>query len=572
MESVPAPFVFFMKQRSSWILLCIFTIGVLLRFYRLGDVPVGFHRDEAFLGYNAYALYKTGHDISGQPWPLHFSSFLFSPAGYSYAAIPAITLFNLSVFAVRLPSAIFGAMTVLVFFFMVRALYREHEQRTIIALVSSLLFAISPWHVNLSRTATENVMVVFFIVLGVFLYLTWLRKPRFIVLFCSFISFAGTLLLYQAPRAFLPFFIPLLLLTWKRKKALPVTASLFILTILLPLLFILSSRELSLRLRTVSIVSTQETQLTIDEQIREDGTRGIAPLFSRGFHNKFTAYSFTFLKNYFAHFTFDFFFTDKGFPDRYRIPGMGLLYLVELPLILMGFMSLFRHKNPEKIFIFGWILLSFIGSALTFDDIPNLQRTLIALPALSIVSAHGIIGVVDRMKSKGQKRYKNAGIMLAFSANILFYLHQYYIHQLVHRPWYRHEGYKELVTKVNALLPRYTKAIITDRESAPTIFFLFFGRYDPARFREDILVASDQSIDRRNFASYEFTQEECPVREETITDPVSEKQTKLFVGEPEILYVIFGTCKIPIGARLIDVVKRSDGTTVFQIASVSPTP
>ena len=139
-------------SNNKLIILVVLVAG-FLRFWRLGEVPVGFHRDEAFLGYNAYSILKTGRDMSGHLFPLHLESFLYSPAGYSYSAIPFIAFFGLNETAVRMPSALFGTASVVVLFFLVRFLFK----RDLHALLASLVFALSPWHINLSRVATEHV-------------------------------------------------------------------------------------------------------------------------------------------------------------------------------------------------------------------------------------------------------------------------------------------------------------------------------------------------------------------------------------------------------------------------------
>src|SRR3990167_10874805 len=116
--------------------------------------------------------------------------------------------------------------------------------------------------------------------------------------------------------------------------------------------------------------------------------QGLPISLSRIFHNKLIGFSSLFLDNYFAHLSFDFLFSDGGFPDRFRIPKAGLLYLFELPLMLFALFALYKRELKIGVFLSGWILISFIGSALTFDDIPNLQRTLIAVPAFSILSGY----------------------------------------------------------------------------------------------------------------------------------------------------------------------------------------
>src|SRR5579885_2151410 len=115
-------------QRNKYIwLIIIFFIGCTLRFYGLGEYPYGLHKDEAFLGYNAYSILKTARDITGNFLPLHLKSFLYSPAGYSYFSIPFIALFGLSVFSVRFASAFFGSLTILLVFFLTVELFHEYK-------------------------------------------------------------------------------------------------------------------------------------------------------------------------------------------------------------------------------------------------------------------------------------------------------------------------------------------------------------------------------------------------------------------------------------------------------------
>jgi uncharacterized membrane protein len=46
------------KKLTLIIITLIILGGAILRFYNLGQVPHGFHRDEAFLGYNAYSHFR----------------------------------------------------------------------------------------------------------------------------------------------------------------------------------------------------------------------------------------------------------------------------------------------------------------------------------------------------------------------------------------------------------------------------------------------------------------------------------------------------------------------------------
>lgn len=544
-----------MKKIHIYLFL-IFAIACFLRFYKLGEVPQGFHKDEAFLGYNAYSILKTGRDINGSFLPLHLKSFIFSPAGYAYVSIPFIYLFGLSSFSIRCASAFFGSLTVIVVFFLTLNIFSKEKKSLLLALISSLVLAISPWHINLSRTATENVVVVFFISLGFLLFTNWIKQGRMIFLFSSFLLFGLSLETYQAPRAFLPILIPLcvfLLIPFKEKKKIIQTSLVFLIIIIIPLIFVLYSKELSLRIRTVSVFASGNTQLVLNEQISQDGVVGEYMFLTRMFHNKVVGYGTQVLQNYFNHVSYNFLFTDYGFPDRYRVPLSGPLYLYELPFLLIGMFCIIARKKKNEILLLLWILIAPIGSALTFDDIPNVQRTLLIFPALSIVISFGIFKCVTF--SQGKKVMP--GLYLIFCMIVLyqisFYLHEYYDHYSYYRPWYRNDGYKSLVVNINGKISSYKKAIITNRESAPTIFFLFYSRYDPNLFQEKTKIHQNLDFDRISFGKYEFSEEECP-------------SNTLKGVKKNILYIDSGSCRVSKAVNTIKTIKRLDNSVVFYIS------
>src|SRR5579872_6857837 len=99
-----------MKQ-SRLVLVLIVFIACLLRFWQLGNTPSSPDWDEVALGYNAYSISETGRDEYGAFLPVVMRSFNdYKPALYSYLIIPVIKTFGLSVFSIRVPSALFGVL------------------------------------------------------------------------------------------------------------------------------------------------------------------------------------------------------------------------------------------------------------------------------------------------------------------------------------------------------------------------------------------------------------------------------------------------------------------------------
>jgi len=120
-----------MKQfaKIHSLLVATLILASFLRLYHLGTNPPSLDWDEASLGYNAYSLLKTGADEYGNTWPLSIRSFNdYKPPLYTYLTIPAVALFGLSEFAVRLPSALAGVIAVAAAYFLSIELLQLYSQ------------------------------------------------------------------------------------------------------------------------------------------------------------------------------------------------------------------------------------------------------------------------------------------------------------------------------------------------------------------------------------------------------------------------------------------------------------
>src|SRR3989344_8059833 len=119
------------KKLATYIILALVVIiGAFLRFYQLGINPPSLTWDEASLGYNAYSILQTGADEYGNKFPLSIRSFDdYKPALYVYLIIPFIKIFDLNEFAVRLPAAIIGILSVISIYFLVKELLKKWDKK-----------------------------------------------------------------------------------------------------------------------------------------------------------------------------------------------------------------------------------------------------------------------------------------------------------------------------------------------------------------------------------------------------------------------------------------------------------
>src|SRR3990167_1928038 len=150
-----------MGRKIFWAILIL---AFILRFYKLGQIPLSLDWDENSNAYNAYSILKTGRDEYGNFLPLTNRSFDdYKPPLYMYLEVPVIALIGLTPLAARLPSAVFGFLTVPVIYFLTKKLFEKSNvsaqwsvvKSESIALLTMLMLAISPWHLQFSRVGFE---------------------------------------------------------------------------------------------------------------------------------------------------------------------------------------------------------------------------------------------------------------------------------------------------------------------------------------------------------------------------------------------------------------------------------
>src|SRR3989344_450319 len=107
------------KSAGVLALLLITSLGLVLRTYKLTSSPAGLYVDETSIGYNAYSIITTGRDEHGKFMPLFFEAFgEYKLPIYIYAVAVTQLFTGPTDLSVRLPSVIFGTLTIpLIFLF-----------------------------------------------------------------------------------------------------------------------------------------------------------------------------------------------------------------------------------------------------------------------------------------------------------------------------------------------------------------------------------------------------------------------------------------------------------------------
>ena len=577
-----------MKHTLRVAILCIITlIALFLRLWQLPNIPVGLHGDEASIGYNAYSLLKTGRDQNGNPHPLTIDQFGdFRPAGYHYLDIPFIKALGLNTLAVRLPSALFGIATVLLMYFFVYELFSNSP----LALACAAGIAISPWHIIISRATSESVVAMFFVMLGSMMFFRIVKSthsalrskdrdmfrvdterlsnvskqtpwPLFVI---SGISLIVSFLFYHNARLFIPLFIPLAAagVMFLQKKSIKTKGLLILFSIIIAisLVLILKTSEGGARPTSVSIFNIPGGDRQIFQQIGEDGTQNA--LLTRLLHNKLLFYGQLFLTEYSRHFTIEYLFGTTGYPMRYQVPWSSMMYLADLPFLLFGFAVLLVDGIRQKKYVYliplAWLAIGALPAGLTWEDIPNVQRASLMLPALIVISTFGLFSCMELMKRRLMKMIVISMYLLLLLYGCTVFFHNYFVHLLRHEPWYRSASEPQLIEKLGMIQNQYQKIVMTTEGNNNFIFYLFYKKFDPATFQK---MGSPSEHDGLRFENILYTSQRCPLGTNT-ENPVS--------GDPGTIYVNQASCKLPVNVDILDTARTPDGIPAYYILKVNP--
>lgn len=544
--------IFLKKNLLLVIISLIFALALFLRLYQLESFPVGFHQDEAALGYNAYSLLLTGKDENGQSLPLYVNKFGDNnPSGYHHLAILPVAVFGLSEFATRLPAALAGALLILAIYYLAYAI----SQNKFISLFAAFFSAIAPWSIVLSRTSAETIVALFFAISGFALIIHFFRNKNTLFLSGCVLLWVASFLTYPAPRVYVPLLLlaaGVFLFRYIREKKLLIPSFVSFTIIVTVLLFlVLGVSGGTGRFSQVSIFTHPETRLVLEEQLREDGMEQIPTTVARAFHNKIINHSYTFLLNYSSYFSLEFLFLKGGQPLLLNVPHMGLLYIVQLPFILIGIYSILRSKNQFSKLLLIWLLLAPVTAAITFDDSPNVRRALIMFPFIEIIAGYGMLFSFNKITKMRNKRMFVSIFLLVLLFNFAYFLHQYSVHTKVHKPWYRDVGVKEMVAEIKNSYQEYDKVIVTKNTGGIYPNILFYMQYDPASYQKE---GSLKDQDYKGFGKFVFVPQDCP----------SVNRDPNFPEFESAIFVDRGVCPLVEGQNH-KIIYRGDRTPAYRI-------
>ncbi len=480
-----------MKNKLFYLLVFfVFLSAFLVRFISLNKLPNGLDQDETAIGYNAYLINTTGRDEWGVKYPLYFKSFGdYKLSIYIYTVSIFERLLGVNSWAVRLPSAIAGFLSVVILFFLIKKLTKDNT----LALSSSFLLAINPWSIFLSRAGFETNLATFFILFGFYLYYLFKDKYNLFFGIFSVIFFSLSIYTYNVTRIIAPLiFISLIIFDYfnlKYKKRVLVKIG-----FLLFLLFIFSLPFLT-SLLNASGLKNDSSVLIFGGISKAQALElrsylvYLPAILSKLFFSLPLLFLLHYISNLFAFFNINFLFI-SGQKGMSGIGNSGQLYLFQLPLLFFGvfyFIKFYKKEEIKKLSGFVlWFLISLFVVALS-SEIPHGTRDFVMIIPLTVFSGLGLIYLFDFIsKNKKIKIILSLLLSIIIGYSFMFFLASYtFRFPIVYGSTWRPED-KSLALYLKNNQTKYSEIYIYYDTNFIYTSLVFYQKYNPNKYLKNV--------------------------------------------------------------------------------------
>ncbi|MBI2613531.1 MAG: glycosyltransferase family 39 protein [Candidatus Levybacteria bacterium] len=495
---------------TKWVLILILILAAFLRFWNLGHVPPSASLDEASIGYNAYSVIKTGADEFGElPLISQRGYDDWRRSTYLFLVVPFVALLDLNVVAVRLPAVILSVLTVLATYNVVLLLFSKRSsfsQAT--ALMSAFLLAISPWHIYISRLGHESNACLSFLVFGILFFLRGQKNKK--DFFLSIVFFTLSMISYYSGQALIPLLAIGLFFIF-RKNTLSIVASnikIFIIFIILVIPFVWSvfSPQALIRFQGTSTFKPESHSEMFDEEVRlRNKAVESNDIFGTLFYNRRVFPIKVLIQGYVSHFNPQWLFANSS-NEPFKAPNMGLLYIWQIPFILIGFIVLIFTKlsdSKSKKLVLLWFFLGALPASIA-TQAPHAMRSYNILPTWQIFTALGLVYIL--FKFKKINILTSLSFLFFVSISLVSFYKNYFIVFPKEQSGSFQYSLHSVVKFVLSNEKSYGKIVFSNKDNLyqSYMFYLFDSKYDPHLYQSQGGTKSGGFEEAHSFGKYQF--------------------------------------------------------------------
>ncbi len=392
-------------------------LGSFIIFFRFNSIPKTLTFDEIEFAKLALSLDKGGY-VPYSPLATGHATLYF------YVLLFSMKLFGISSFGLRLPSAVFGILSILIFYFVLQKSVEKMDLRqspllhTLLPFAGTFLFATTRWYFNFARFGFEGTFVLLLELVSLLFFLHYLdhRQKKWLIPSGLFAGLAYNS--YQPGRFFfILLLISLFLFILERSKN-RLDFSFFtkqsaqtFLTFLIPFIVCITP---------LSIYLSQHKDVRIYQQLY--------PV-----NNEMSiGEKFQFLGRNIVSTTL--MFSVKGDVNgRHNYPNKAALNPIISALFIAGMiLSLLRLKNRMNQLYLLYFSIAVFPTLITYPwENPNMLRTFTSLPAIIYFSTYAIGKIYQYLEGKYHLRYSVIiiGIFLVMSISALYDVRTYFVFQ-----------------------------------------------------------------------------------------------------------------------------------------------
>ncbi len=555
----------FKKHIVKIVFALVFIASIVVRLVNFTGNPPSLNWDEVSHGYNAYSILTTGKDEWGKSFPLIFRAFGdYKLPVYIYSSILPIAIFGLNAFAVRFVSMIAGLFALYGIYLLVKELFPDKKitlfgTQISLALLSSFLLSILPWHFFMSRPAFEANLALTLIIYGFYFLLRSKQNP--VSLIISALLLGLSMHTYNSARVFV---LPMLLAAIIIFKIKPKINLISIVSTIIFSLFVFLvvfqtiGGEGTARYDQVKILS-ENAVFQIGQKRTESTLPAPLPTLV---HNRPVYFVSALAANYFSYLLPPFFTQSDGPQWQFAIPNTNMITLPIMLLLYFGTLLILINLRKEKTsqFLLAWLIFSPLAASLTADP-PQAIRPIIMIPVIVIISTLALWKISQKSKT--------ASSVLVLLTLVCFgtYLNKYFFEYPIKYSESWQFGTQEAINFAKENEDSYDKIFITKKYGEPHIFYLFSNRISPE-------VLQDKNITTRFYQSEWYWVDRIGkyyfVNEKDIPDSSIDSLTlesKEVVSTQNSL-LITAPKHVPENAEILKTINFLDGTPAFIIVSL----
>ncbi len=369
------------NKTTKIVLLFILILSVFFRFWQLKDSPPGLYPDEAINGNDAL------ESLQNNDFKLFYPYNNGREGLFIWLISASFYLFGVSLWSLKLPSAIIGTLTVLGTYLFTKEIFIQKKNSATIALLSSFFLAVSFWHVNFSRISFRAIIVPFSLVFSFYFLLKSFRAKQIKNSIISGIFFGLGFYSYPGFRlAVILLFLTLILFWIKHKKE--------------------NSEKSFFKLSIINLLSIFLTALPIGIYFLKNPQDFLSRNSQVSIFNQTNVLK-EFFQSLFLHLGMFNFWGDGNW--RHNLPRspqlfwiVGIFFLIGLFLTTKKIFKNIRQKKilmPEYISMI-WFMVMLLPGVLTSEGCPHALRVIGTIPITYTFAGLGAFFIYQYVSNK----------------------------------------------------------------------------------------------------------------------------------------------------------------------------